>query len=241
MDLRHFLCEADAARALATLRRLERHNISRWALAGGFAVEIRRLLRGRPPSIRPLNDLDFIAEAFDCIPDTLAGEFLFRHVHPLDPPGKIMLQFIDAHTAMRIDLFRSYGAIMGRTLSVDHSTGPVRLISLEDAVARAARLVLDLAGQAPVASKHADDYLRLVELVQSSKVEAAWRDHRKPTHPATFRETNTVVRTLISTHFDLLDTPQYSKDIAEVCPRCVPAAPFQLADRNVVISLLGYC
>jgi hypothetical protein len=239
--LRHFLCEADAERTLATLRRLARHNISRWALAGGFAVEIHRLLCGRPPSIRPLNDLDFIAEACDCIADTLADEFLFRHVHPLDPPGKIMLQFVDACTAIRIDLFRAYGAIMGRTLSVNLSIGPVRLISLEDAVARAARLVLDLAGHAPVASKHAHDYLRLVKLVQSSNVEAAWRDHRKPSHQMTFRETSAVVRSLISTHFDLLITPEYSKDIAEVCPSCVPAAPFQLADRNVVLSLLGYC
>jgi hypothetical protein len=239
--LQRFLCAADAERTLATLRRLARHDISRWALAGGFAVEIHCLLRGRTPSLRPLNDLDFVADAFECIPDTLAGEFLFRHVHPLDPPGKIMLQFVDANTAMRIDLFRTYGAILGRTLSVDLSTGPVRLIALEDAVARAARLVLDLAGQAPVASKHADDYLRLVGLVQSSNVEAAWRDHRKPTHPMTFRETNTVVRSLISTHFNLLITPEYSKDIAEVRPRCVPAAPFQFADPNVVLTLLGYC
>ena len=141
---------------------------------------------------------------------------------------------------MRIDLFRAYGAIMSRTLSANLPSGLIQLISLEDVVARAARLLLDLDVGMRVPSKHADDYLRLAELVQASDVETAWRDHRRPTHPLTFGETNTRLKNFIATRRNLLITPEYSKDPAEVCPRCVPHGCFRLANANVVLSLLGY-
>jgi hypothetical protein len=189
----------------------------------------------------PLNDLDFVADAFDDIPVTLAEEFLFRHIHPLDPPGKTMLQFVDADSALRIDLFRAYGTIMSRTIRTNLPSGQIQLISLEDTVARAARLVLDLSEHLPVASKHANDYLRLADLVDPSDVEVAWRDHRRPMHPMTFGETNKILKDLISTQVNLLIIPEYSRDTTEVCPRCLPAPPFQLADANVFVSLLGYC
>ena len=210
------------------LSKLARHDISRWALTGGFAVEIHLLRRDRPASIRTLNDLDFIAEGLDCAPATLAGDFFFRHVHPFDPPGKTLLQFIDADTGTRIDLFRAKGAIMSRNICADLPSGPVQMVSLEDLVARTAKLVLDLAEGVPVPSKRADDYLRLVELVDHSHVEAVWMDHRKPKHPLTFRETNAVLRPLISSRPDLLINPEYSEDIAQVCSRCMPTPAFRL-------------
>ena len=92
-----------------------------------------------------------------------------------------------------------------------------------------------------VPAKHAGDYLRLAELVKPSSVESVWQDHRKATHPATFCETNTVLRRLIANRRDLLISPEYSKDTAEICARCVRNSPFQLADPEVVLSLLGFC
>jgi hypothetical protein len=93
----------------------------------------------------------------------------------------------------------------------------------------------------PAAAKHADDYERLAELVKPFDMETVWQDHRKPTHPMTFGETNTLLKGLIATRRELLICPEYSKDTAEICPRCVRTSPFQLADPNVVLSLLGYC
>jgi hypothetical protein len=238
--IQQFLCAGDAERAFNTLRKLALHEVSRWALVGGLAVEFHCLRGGHAPSIRHLNDIDFIAPAFDCIAETLAREFLFRHIHPFDPPGKTMMQLVDADTSLRVDLFRAYGEIMSRTISVDLPSGPLQVISLEDAVARAARLLLDLDASVPVPAKHADHYLRLSQLVKPSRVETAWQDHRKPSHPTTFRETNTLLKRLIATHRNLLISPEYSKNAAEICPRCVRTTPFQLADPNVVLSLLGY-
>jgi len=68
--LRQFLSVADANRALRTLRRLGHHDIRGWALTGGLAVEVHCLLRGGWPSLRALNDIDFIAESFGSIPET---------------------------------------------------------------------------------------------------------------------------------------------------------------------------
>lgn len=239
--MHQFLCTTEAERAFHTLRRLSHHHTSGWALAGGLAVEIHCLRGRRPSSVRNLNDIDFVAPAFDCVPETLAEEFLFRHVHPFDPPGKTILQLVDPDTALRIDLFRAYGAIMARTLSVNLLPGPIQLVSPEDVLAHAARLLLDLDAGTTVPAKHANDYLRLADLVEPSSVEAAWQDHRKSGHPWTFRQTNALVQELIATHRNLLIIPEYSKDTNPICPRCVSTTPFQLADPKLVLSLLGYC
>jgi hypothetical protein len=239
--MQRFLSIGDSTRAFNTLRKLALHDVSRWVLVGGLAVEFHCLRVGHSHAIRHLNDIDFVAPAFECIPETLARDFLFRHVHPFDPPGKTMMQLVDADTSLRVDVFRADGGIMSRAISVDGPSGPLRVISVEDVVAYEARLLLDLDASVPVPAKHADDYLRLAELVKSSNMETAWQDHRKPTHPMTFGETNTLLKGLIATRRNLLISLEYSKDTAEICPRCVRTSPFQLADPNVVLSLLGYC
>lgn len=212
-----------------TFNKLARHDIRQWALTGGFAFEIHAVRQGIEPSVRPLNDIDFVVDSFDCIPETLANDFLFRHVHPFDPPGKTLVQLVDSEAALRVDVFRACGQTMRRADGV---------VSLEDLVARTARLLLDLAGSAPVASKHARDYVRFADLVHA---ETAWQDHRKHTHPTTFREADRSIRDLIRTRGHLLISPEYSKNTEEICPRCVPTAAFRLAEPNVVLSLLGYC
>ena len=235
-----FLSTADADRALRSLARLIRHDTRHWALTGGFAIEIHHMLRGHQPSLRPLNDIDFIADSFDCIPVMLANDFLFRHIHPLDPPGRTMLQAIDPESALRIDVFRACGATMSRTSRIDFPPNSIRLISLEDLVARAARLALDLVEGVPTPAKHAKDYLRLANLLNPAEVEEAWHDQQKPQHPATFEEADKLLRELIPASHKLLITADYSKDVETVCPRCAPSAALPLADASVVLSLLGY-
>ena len=209
---------------MCTLRKLGRHCTRHWVLTGGLAVEVHRLQRGRTASVRKLGDIDFIVETFDRVPESLADDFMFRHIHPFDPPDKTLLQAVDTESALRIDVFRAYGAILNRSSDLIFPTGIIRLISLEDLIARLARLTLDLTGQIETPAKHALDFLRLMELVDTKAVEAAWRDHRKPGHPATFKETSSLLHAVIATRSNLLITPDYSKDATMVCPRCVNTA-----------------
>lgn len=240
-DMERFLSTGDSTRAFSTLRKLALHDVSHWALVGGLAVEFHCQSIGHFHAVRLLNDVDFVAPAFEFIPKTLPRDFLFRHVHPFDLPGKTMMQLVDADTSLRVDVFRANGGIMARAVSVEGSSVSLRVISVEDTVAHAARLLLDLDANLPVPAKHALDYRRLTEFVKPSSMEAAWQDHRKPTHPITFGETSTLVKRLITARRNLLISPEYSKDAAETCRRCVPTPPFQLADPNIVLSLLGYC
>jgi hypothetical protein len=239
--LQRFLSVADVNRALQTLRKLGRHEIQGWALTGGLAVEVHRLSHGCQASMRVLNDIDFITESFDAIPETLADDFLFRHIHPRDPPNRTMLQFIDAESGLRIDVFRSCRDTMRRTSTLDLSVGAVRLVSLEDLAARTARLALDLAGGAPTPSKHTTDFLRLAELVDPTAVKVAWPDHRKQGQPASFEEATALLRYLIVACQDLLIAPDYSKDAEAVCSRCESTCAFRLADPKLILSILGYC
>jgi hypothetical protein len=239
--LEHFLCAADLKHATRVFEKLKRHDLSNFALTGGFATEMYCLQHERQPLRRPLNDIDFIVDSFDRIPESLADEFLFRHVHPWDPPGKTLLQLVDPDHALRIDIFRADGNTMLRTRTIYYMDQAIRLISLEDLTARAARLTLDMGGNVQTPFKYARDFLRLVELIDPEDVEAAWRDQRKPGHPATFREANTLLQSLIPARPHLLITPEYSKDPEEICPRCASTSAFPLTDPRVMLSLLGYC
>src|SRR5262245_22113800 len=66
--LEHFLNESDAERALTTTRKLAAHDLSEWAIVGGWAVEIHSILNRQQPFFRPLSDIDFVVPAFDGIP-----------------------------------------------------------------------------------------------------------------------------------------------------------------------------
>lgn len=239
--LQQVLSHADAQRALRAFRRLERHDFSRWALTGGLAVEIHLLRLSARPCIRVLNDIDFVAESFDCIPETLADDFLFRHIHPLALPGKTMIQLVHVDSALRIDVFRASSGTLNRTAPLRISDSTIQVVSLADLVARAARLALDLNQGIPVPSKHANDFLRMAKLVDAAEMETAWQDHRKPLHPSTFEGASELLHSLIPTRQNLLITPEYSTNTAEQCARCVPTAAFHLADPKQVLLVLGYC
>jgi len=239
--LERLLSVFDLTRALDLLERLSQHRTHSWALSGGLAIEIHVLRAGLTPRKRSLNDMDFIATGFADIPRTLAKNFLFRHVHPEEVPGRIMVQFVDMETKLRIDVFRAAGASTTRAIQLALPTGEMRIVAVEDLIARTARLSLDLADGIPVPAKHAEDFLRLSELIASPEVQPAWGDHRKPEHPLVFRDAMDMLLELIQNRKDLLIVPEYSKDVTAECSRCVPTSAFPLADLQVIFSALGYC
>jgi hypothetical protein len=231
--LDRILSGGDEDLALPALQKLARHDTGRWALTGGLATEIHCLLRGRAHSRRVFNDIDFVVDSFDGLPESLTEDFLFRHIHPADPPGKILLQCIDPDSAVRIDVFRAFGATMSRISRLDLAAGTFGLISVEDLAARAARLVLDLTAGVPTASKYAADYLRLAALVDAGKVETAWRDQRKPGQPDTFAEADLVLQEAIPANQHLLTTTGPWKDDNEACGRCLSTGAFRLSESPV--------
>jgi hypothetical protein len=241
MSIDLFLNAADSARVARTFLNLARHDISRWALTGGVAIELHILRLGGKPVIRHLNDLDFVAASFDSIPETIGSELLLRHVHPQDPPGKTMLQGVDPETGVRIDVFRAYGGEMERTCPITIATLALRTVSLQDLVARHARLNWDLVEGRPVAPKYARDFLRLIDLVTTDEVERIWQEHRKSQSPERFAETALQLRRMIASRSELLIPPTYSTNIYEVCPRCLGRGAFPLCDPRQILSILGYC
>ena len=230
MSLELFLNSTDCARVTRTLRKLAAHDISRWALSGGLAIEFHILSRGGMSRQRPLHNIDFVTASFDCIPETLGDRLLLRHVHPYDPPAKNMLQGVDQETEVRMDVFRAYGSEMNRVLPIEIATLAFQVVSLEDMVARHARLNWDLMEGKPIAPKYAQDFLRLLEFVTTEEVEAIWQEHRKPPSPESFAETVRQLRRVIASRSDLLIPPTYSTNLDEVCHRCEGTGAFPLAD-----------
>ncbi len=165
---------------------------------------------------------------------------MFRHVHPLDPPGKTLLQFVDPEPALRVDVFRAFGDTMRRTSAVKLAGGTLRLIAIQDLLARSARLALALAAGEPVPAKYATDFLRLAQ-TNPNGMETAWQDQRKSSQPATFAEAERLLRALIPARRHLLITPEYSRDVNQICRRCTTYPAFALANPADVLHLLGYC
>jgi enoyl-CoA hydratase/carnithine racemase len=236
-----FLSLQDADRAIRTLQKLLRHGIEGWALTGGLAVELHCAKFTGEASTRALNDIDFVVDSFGAIPPSLAEDFIFRHIHPLDPPGKTLAQLVDAETAVRVDVFRAYGEEMARSKASPFPPAAIRLVSAEDLLARAARLCLDLAEGNPVPAVYASDFRRLAECIPAERVEPVWPDHRKPSHPETYAEAGALLKQLIPAGPELLISRSYSTDIHQTCSRCSETPAFRLADPKVMLSLLGYC
>lgn len=210
-------------------------------MTGGLAASIHRAQSGSPISIRPLNDVDFVVPRFDCIPLSMASAHLCRHIHPLDPPGKTVAQFIDAGNKLRIDVFRTTESVLSRTKRTTAAFGTLRLISVEDLTARLARILLQIGNGTSVPSKHADDFVHLIEIANFRAMQSIWREHKKPGQPENFKEAGRLALRLVTAHRHLLVAPQYSTDIDERCHRCVSTTPFRLADARDVLSILGYC
>jgi hypothetical protein len=239
--LQHFLSTAESTRADAVLRRLIQHKISGWALTGGLAVGLRSAAASMQPSRRSLNDLDFVIERFEEIPETLANDFLFRHVHPCEQSGGTMMQLVDVDAQLRIDVFRAVGGTFKRARQMMLPVGEFTVVALEDLTARAARLSLDLANGIAVPSKHAADFLILSTVLGPRDAQSAWCDHRKPDQPESFGEARKVLTELIPSHRHLLINPEYSKDVHARCERCMATAAFPLPDARAILSVLGYC
>lgn len=232
---------ADAFRLARTLRLLAMHDISRWALTGGTAIEFHLQQMGAVSCFRLLHDVDFIAEKFSSLPETLGKGLLLRHVHPHDAPGKTMLQAVSTQTSVRIDVFRAYGNEMSRTHRIRIFGVDLQVVAFEDLVARHARLCCALLRGERLAPKFADDFVRLAAAIKPERIEPIWPEHRKLDDPTTFVETLALLKRVITTRKDLLVQPVYSTDVNEVCNRCEGTQAFALADASQVLAILGYC
>jgi hypothetical protein len=130
---------------------------------------------------------------------------------------------------------------MGRAIPTVIGGVSLRLISIEDLVARTGRLCMDLANNMPIPAKHARDFLRLLPFADVNAVEPVWQEHRKPMHPKSFRAAADLLMQLIATRADLQIIPGYSCDTNESCPGCEGTASFALAAPERILSVLGYC
>ena len=236
-----FLTSSDAMLVFRLLEKLRLHDIHKFALTGGIAIETHLIAQDHAQRTRNLNDLDFVVESFASIPGTLAKSFLIGHIHPKAPEGKTLMQLVDPDEALRIDIFRAYGAAMKRCRPLFPGDAAIQMVSAEDLAAKAASLLMDLEGGSTVASKHALDFQRLVNAIDLDRVEIAWQDYREPRYPTTFKETSLRVRDLVLSRAELLIVPEYLQDADAVCPRCEEIQPFCLASAQTIKSILGYC
>ena len=129
------LSEDDAARATVVVNDLLARGFH-GSLTGSLAIAAHLRARGRSAGRRPLSDIDFVVDRFTTIPESLADRFLLNHVHPYAPEGKTLVQLIDPEHALRVDVFRAFGATVSRGGPLGVDTGPLDVVAIEDLLAR---------------------------------------------------------------------------------------------------------
>jgi hypothetical protein len=230
---------SDARRATAVIETLLAHGF-RGALTGGLAIDAQLRVCGRPVERRPLNDIDFVVDSFESIPESLAGSFLVHHVHPDATDGKTLLQLVDEAHRVRVDVFQALGKTLSRTVRLDDEPCDLDVLSIEDLVARSTSLVCGrLLRRLTIAVKHVSAFERLRGLGEPAKLSATWNDHRQRV-PGTLDEASCEAARVLDAHPELVVVEQYSSDPV-ACERCRQHGPFRPASSSKVIEVLGYC
>ena len=232
------LHQDDARRATNVVEAVLAHGL-RGALTGGLAIAAQLRAHGRLAEPRQLNDIDFVVEGFASIPESMAGSFLQRHVHPNATDGRTLLQLIDQPRAIRVDLFLELGRTLSRAAKVDTDTGELAVLSVEDLVARTtAHVCGSLRLGRTIDVKHATAFSSLRGLGRPEQLAAAWHDHRQQV-PGTIDEASREAARLLEVHPELVVVEHYSTD-APSCEHCRECGPFRPAPASSIVEILGY-
>jgi hypothetical protein len=150
-----------------------------------------------------------------------------------------MLQVIDRERAIRVDLFRPFGASLSRARMLDEQTGPLPVLAVEDLVARTAAYVCGrLRRGLEIDAKHVRTFMRLTDLGRPTELAKAWQDHRQDV-PGTLREATHEVHQLLARHPELVVSEKYSA-VVTACEQCQDYGSFRLAPPEMFVDILGY-
>jgi hypothetical protein len=233
------LHQADARRATAVVTAVLAHGL-RCALTGGLAIDAQLRAHRRSVEPRTLNDIDFVVENFASIPGSLAASFLPHHVHPDAIDGRTLLQLVDQPRAIRIDLFQALGSTLSRAVKLDGETGELKVLSVEDLVARTTAFVCGrLRRGQSVDVKHATAFTRLLGLGRPELLAAVWNEHRQQV-PGTLDAASREAIRLLDAHPELVVVEEHSPE-ASPCERCREHGAFRPAPSGRIVEILGYC
>jgi hypothetical protein len=91
--------------------------------------------------------------------------------------GTLLLQLVDEATAVRVDLFRTFGDTLTRASALPDEAGGLPIVCIEDLRARTTAFVGGslTRGQA-IDAKHARAFTSLLGLGRQEQLAAAWND-----------------------------------------------------------------
>jgi len=195
-----------------SLGRVQRHvDATRVALTGSVAIELQL----GAPATRQAHDIDLVAATPDAVRPTLTDDFLVSHFHlPQAGYSKFLIQLVDPHTRLRIDVFPDALGTLTRARHLDKTLA----FPVLDAADILDHKLATLAKSSPTRPDDPKHYHDAVSL-------AAHLDCSIPAIPASH-----------------LRPAAFSRDINGICDRCRTSATssFPLADKRAILSLLGY-
>jgi hypothetical protein len=152
----------------------------------------------------------------------------------------MLLQFIDPERALRIDLFRAFGATLSRARLLDEQTSPLRVVAVEDLVARTTAHVCGrLRRGRQIDLKHVRAFKRLAGLGRSQQLDEAWQDHCQDVL-GRLVEARDEAQQLLAEHPERVVSEKYSTVVTE-CERCQDYRRFRRARPETIVDILGYC
>jgi hypothetical protein len=122
---------------------------------------------------------------------------------------------------------------------MDEQTGPMRVLAVEDLVARLTAYVCGrLQRGLEIDPKHVRTFQRLRGLGRPGELAEAWEDHRQAV-PGTLQEATRAALRLLAERPELVVSDQYSA-VGTTCEQCQDYGPFRLAPPETIVDVLGY-
>jgi hypothetical protein len=162
-----------------------------------------------------------------------------HHVHPDAVEGKTLVQLIDETTAVRVDLFRTFGNTLARASTLDDETGELHVLSVEDLRARTTALACSsLRLGKKIDAKYATAFTRLLGVGRPEQLAVAWIDHRQAIRSTLHEATREAIR-LLAAHPELVVVEEHSPAVTP-CESCREQGPFRPGPADKIVQTLGY-
>ncbi|MEM7738946.1 MAG: hypothetical protein AAF267_24545 [Deinococcota bacterium] len=210
-------------------------------LTGSTALKCHLLGYGINQTKTGLTDLDILVPNAAALPESLNQDFLVAHFHPLSKQGRMPLQLVEKTSAVRVDVFTPFSTTLD-TRSVDVILGDrlCKLVSVEDLAARLLAVMGGVLQNEPIDPKYVESFKTLRSFVNTSTIDAIWKDYRKAHLVQAFEEVATLIQQHLESHPELLKKPVYNQNVHQSCSSCQASTRFPLASRAKIYDMIGF-
>lgn len=230
----------DRRKIITHLKRLLSHlDLKRIVFVGGLVVRYHITQAGISYPLRPMNDLDILAEDIGVVSPEVKDEFLVYHHHPPNKKGNFYLVLVDPRSKTKIDIF-DYSLAPEEVQEVPFEKYLLRVISAEDQLVKTIFDIQRISENAKVDPKQFCDARLLLQIVDVSKADMFWKRKKFQGLPNSLIDAFQRAEAIAKQHPEWLQEKPFRKIKPYRCPECVSTQELPITPMEEIYKILGY-